>query len=169
MRATLVASLVLMGTACNPTADHKASGESSIPSSTAATSVVAETATVDRSAVVAVAAAERVRAGNAAISKSRINVVERFGHFTPDGFVAPDSGGDLIDDQTRAAVEHALSPGVVTWVDSVDSVTNRGAGGRSGRARGRRRGSSRDAFGRIIDGVDAFGAVRSTDFAYRKA
>ncbi len=125
MRAPLLVVLVLMGAACSPTA--KPSGESSSVVPTLATSVVADPAAKDRSAIVAVAASERLRSGSAGVTKSPISVVERFGRFIAGGLVVPDSAGELIDHQTRLAVERAVAPGVVTWVDSVDSVTDNGA------------------------------------------
>jgi hypothetical protein len=123
--ASAVVVLVLIGAACSPTA--KPSAGSSSTASTLVTSAVAVTAASDQSAIVAVAATQRLRSGSAGVSKSRINIVERFGRFISGGLVVPDSAGELIDDQTRLAVEHAVAPGVVTWVDSVDSVTDNGA------------------------------------------
>jgi len=124
MRAPLLVVLVLIGAGCSSTTEPSVGSSSAAPALT--TSAVADSAADARSAIVAVAAAERVLSSSAGVTKSRINVVERFGQFS-GGLVVPDSNGELIDHQTRIAVEHALAPGVVTWVDSVDSVTDNGA------------------------------------------
>ena len=80
----------------------------------------------DVSAVIAIAAAERVRSEPISAGLG-VNVVERFGLSQADGLIVPDATGELLSEQTRAAVEDALSPVTVTWVASVDEVVGDGS------------------------------------------
>jgi hypothetical protein len=56
----------------------------------------------------------------------RVNVVDRYGTPTQDGFLefGPDSA--LIGPEVRAAVEQALTPISVTWVDGLSDVVGTG-------------------------------------------
>ena len=52
----------------------------------------------------------------------RLNIVQRLGDATGDGMVNVGEHSVLIDADTRLAIEQALAPAVVTWVDSTSAV-----------------------------------------------
>lgn len=63
--------------------------------------------------------------GGAAVFE-HVNVVERFGRATADGFVKVDTNGPLVDANTRVAIKDALAPATVTWVSSLTAVIGTG-------------------------------------------
>jgi hypothetical protein len=56
----------------------------------------------------------------------RVNIVDRYGTPTPDGFLQFGPDSSLIEPEVRAAVEQALKPMSVTWVGSSSEVIGTG-------------------------------------------
>jgi hypothetical protein len=100
------------------------------PSSTPPSSAVSTQPAMrtDAPAIVAAAAVARLTekrfGGSAAFN--RVNIVERYGAPSSDGMLDVGSDSPLIGAGVRTAVEHALAPLVVTWVDSINDVTGTG-------------------------------------------
>jgi hypothetical protein len=78
----------------------------------------------DEPAIVAAAAVARLTdesfGGSAALNG--VNIVERYGATSADGMLDVGSGGPLIDAGVRTAVEDALAPVVVTWIEKLEDV-----------------------------------------------
>ena len=56
----------------------------------------------------------------------RVNIVDRYGTPTADGFLEFGPDSSLIEPEVRAAVEQALKPMSVTWVGSSSEVIGTG-------------------------------------------
>jgi hypothetical protein len=63
--------------------------------------------------------------GEAAVL-DRVNIVDRFGSPTSDGFLDVRSDSPVIEAEVRAAIEQALAPMSVTWVGSLSDVIGTG-------------------------------------------
>ena len=84
--------------------------------------------TTDEPAIVAAAAVARLtdqRLGGDAVL-DRVNIVERYGTPNSDAMLDVGSDSPQMGTDVRTAVEHALAPMVVTWVDSINDVIGTG-------------------------------------------
>ena len=83
----------------------------------------------DVAAVVVAAVVARVMQDNSFGGSAvfgHVNVVERYGSPTPDGFVTIDESSPLIETNVRLDVERALAPAVVTWIANAADVIGTG-------------------------------------------
>ena len=79
--------------------------------------------------IVAIAAVARLTRDNSfggAPVFDRVNIVERFGSDTSDGFLEFGPDSSLIGPEVKAEIERALSPMSVTWVGSLSEVVGAG-------------------------------------------
>ena len=97
------------------------------PPSTPPSSSTQPAMTTDEPAIVAAAVARLTdqRFGGDAVL-DRVNIVERYGTPNSDAMLDVGSDSPLMGAGVRAAVEHALAPMVVTWVDSINDVIGSG-------------------------------------------
>ena len=101
-----------------------------LPSTPLSSTVTAHSAsTTDEAGIVAAAAVARLNQDNGfggAAVFDRINIVERYGAPTSDGMLNVGSNSPPIGAGVRTAVEHALAPMVVIWVDNLNDVIGTG-------------------------------------------
>lgn len=87
------------------------------------------TSTTPEIDIVAAAAVARLTKDNSFGGSAvfdRVNIVDRYGSPTSDGFLDVGSDSPVIDAEVRAAVEQALAPASVTWVGNLSDVIGTG-------------------------------------------
>ena len=110
------------GEAAKPEGLAPTTSQPAVPLTTVVSELSIEQREVD---IVAIASLARLTTDNSfggAAVFDRVNIVDRYGTPTPDGFLEFGPDSSLIEPEVRAAVEHALKPMSVTWVGSASEV-----------------------------------------------